>query len=176
MVQHMPLSVRVPIELDNPSIRRNEDLCIKCGQCRDVCTNAIGVLGTYSLSQTGGNAICIHCGQCSNVCPTASITEVYEYPDVAAAIRDPEKIVIVSTSPSVRVALGEEFGMAKGSFVQGKMVALLRVCHMCSTCVFPVVARSLCSCCWNLRDLSAQRGLLVPVQSLNPATFCRPWD
>ena len=126
MSQHLPLSVRVPIELDNPSILRNEALCVKCGQCRDVCTNDLGVLGTYTLAQTGGKAICINCGQCANVCPTASITEVYEYPDVQAAIKDPEKIVIVSTSPSVRVALGEEFGMAKGSFVQGKMVALLR--------------------------------------------------
>ena len=94
MVQHMPLSVRVPIELDNPSICRNESLCVKCGQCREICTQAIGVHGTYTLSQTGGKAICIHCGQCANVCPTASITEVYEYPDVAAAIKDPEKIVI----------------------------------------------------------------------------------
>ena len=69
MEKHMPLSVRVPIELDNPSICRKEDLCIKCGQCREVCTNAIGVLGTYNLSQTGGNAICIHCGQCASRCP-----------------------------------------------------------------------------------------------------------
>ena len=126
MKQHLPLSVRVPIEDDNPSILRKEDLCIKCGLCRDVCTNDIGVHGTYTLEQTGGKAICIHCGQCANVCPTASITEVYEYPDVRAAINDPDKIVIVSTSPSVRVALGEEFGMPKGSFVEGKMVALLR--------------------------------------------------
>ena len=126
MSQHLPLSVRVPIEADNPSILRVENLCVKCGQCREVCTNDIGVHGTYTLTQTGGKAICINCGQCSNVCPTASITEVYEYPDVQSAIKDPEKIVIVSTSPSVRVALGEEFGMEKGSFVQGKMVALLR--------------------------------------------------
>ena len=126
MTEHMPLSVRVPIEADNPSICRKEELCIKCGQCREVCTNDIGVHGTYSLEQTGGKAICIHCGQCANVCPTASITEVFEYPAVKAAIKDPDKIVIVSTSPSVRVALGEEFGMPKGSFVQGKMVALLR--------------------------------------------------
>ena len=123
MFQHLPLSVRVPIEADNPSILRVEDLCVKCGQCREVCTNDIGVHGTYTLTQTGGKAICINCGQCANVCPTASITEVYEYPDVQSAIKDPEKIVIVSTSPSVRVALGEEFGMEKGSFVQGKMVA-----------------------------------------------------
>ena len=125
-MEHLPLSVRVPIELDNPSICRKEELCIKCGQCRDVCTKDIGVHGTYTFAQTGGKAICINCGQCANVCPTSSITEVYEYEEVKEAIKDPNKIVIVSTSPSVRVALGEEFGMPKGSFVQGKMVALLR--------------------------------------------------
>ena len=125
-MEHLPLGVRVPIELDNPSICRKEELCIKCGQCRDVCTKDIGVHSTYNFAQTGGKAICINCGQCANVCPTASITEVYEYEKVKEAIKDPNKIVIVSTSPSVRVALGEEFGMPKGSFVQGKMVALLR--------------------------------------------------
>lgn len=52
-MEHLPLSVRVPIELDNPSICRDEEKCIKCGQCRNVCTNDIGVLGTYNLSQTG---------------------------------------------------------------------------------------------------------------------------
>ena len=125
-MEHLSLNVRVPIEKDNPSICRNEQKCIKCGQCKEVCTNDIGVHGTYTLEQTGGKAICIHCGQCANVCPTSSITEVYEYEAVKNAIKDEGKIVIVSTSPSVRVALGEEFGMEKGSFVQGKMVALLR--------------------------------------------------
>ena len=126
MAQHLPLSVRVPIEEDNPSICRNEALCIKCGMCKEVCTQQIGVHGTYTLEETGGKAICIHCGQCANVCPPTSITEVYEYPAVRSAVKDPDKVVIVSTSPSVRAALGEEFGMPKGSFVQGKMVALLR--------------------------------------------------
>lgn len=126
MSKHLATSVRVPIEADNPSIVRNESLCIKCGQCRNVCTSPIGVLETYALEQTGDRAICIHCGQCANVCPVGSITEVYEYPEVKAAVQDKDKIVIVSTSPSVRVALGEEFGLPKGAFVQGKMVALLR--------------------------------------------------
>lgn len=126
MSKHLSTSVRVPIEADNPSIVRNESLCIKCGQCRNVCTSPIGVLETYALERTGDRAICIHCGQCANVCPVGSITEVYEYPEVKAAVQDKDKIVIVSTSPSVRVALGEEFGLPKGAFVQGKMVALLR--------------------------------------------------
>ena len=51
-MEHLPLSVRVPIELDNPSICRKEELCIKCGQCRDVCTKDIGVHGTYNFAQT----------------------------------------------------------------------------------------------------------------------------
>lgn len=125
-MNHLPLNVRVPIEDNNPSIVRAEEKCIKCGMCKEVCTHQIGVHGTYTLEQTGGEAVCIHCGQCANACPVDSITEKYEYPAVREAIKDPSKVVIVSTSPSVRAALGEEFGMPDGSFVQGKMVALLR--------------------------------------------------
>lgn len=126
MSKHMPVDVRVPIEPDNPSIRREEAKCIKCGQCKEVCTNAIGVAGTFALERTQDVAVCINCGQCANVCPADSITETYEYQKVQAAIEDKDRIVVVSTSPSVRAALGEEFGLPDGSFVQGKMVALLR--------------------------------------------------
>lgn len=125
-MSHLPLNIRVPIEEDNPSIIRMEEKCIKCGMCKDICTSQIGVHGTYTFEQTCGEAVCINCGQCANVCPVDSITEKYEYNYVKEAIKDPDKVVIVSTSPSVRAALGEEFGMPDGSFVQGKMVALLR--------------------------------------------------
>ena len=50
----------------------------------------------------------------------------YEYPEIRDAVKNPDQIVIISTSPSVRAALGEEFGMDAGEFVEGKMVALLR--------------------------------------------------
>ncbi len=125
-MKHMPLDVRVPIEPDNPSIVRAEEKCIKCGMCKNVCTQDIGVHGTYTLEQTGDEAVCIHCGQCANVCPPSSITERYEYPEIRDAVKNPDQIVIISTSPSVRAALGEEFGMDAGEFVEGKMVALLR--------------------------------------------------
>lgn len=125
-MKHLSESIRVPIELDNPSIMRDESLCIKCGQCKEVCEKFIGVHGSYKLSDTGDIAVCINCGQCANVCPTSSITEKYEYEFVKKAINDPEKIVIFSTSPSVRVAIGEEFGEEDGEFLQGKMISLLR--------------------------------------------------
>lgn len=125
-MQHLPKSIRVPIELDNPSIMRDEALCIKCGQCKNICSDYIGVHDTYRLEDTNNTAVCINCGQCANVCPVSSITEKYEYPQVREAILDPEKVVIFNTSPSVRIALGEEFDLADGSFVQGRMVALLR--------------------------------------------------
>ena len=125
-LNHLPLSVRVPIEPDNPSILRLEDKCIKCGMCKEACTNLMAVHGSYTFAQTDGHAVCIYCGQCANACPVDSIVERDETPAVSAAIADPEKVVIVSTSPSVRAALGEEFGMEPGAFVEGKMVALLR--------------------------------------------------
>lgn len=125
-LKHLPLSVRVPIEEDNPSIVRWEEKCIRCGMCKEACTNQMGVHGTYTLEESHNRAICIYCGQCANACPVDSITERDESPLVREAIADPNKVVIVSTSPAVRVALGEAFGMDVGSFVEGKMVALLR--------------------------------------------------
>lgn len=109
MSKHKFVDIRIPIENDNPSIQRHEDLCIKCGQCRYVCENDIDVGRLYDLESTCDKAICINCGQCTDICPVDSITEVYEYQAVRDAIKDPNKIVIFSASPSIRVALGEEF-------------------------------------------------------------------
>lgn len=126
MSKHKSMDIRVPIEPDNVAIVRNEQLCIKCGQCAEICTEYIGVHGTYSLTDTNDTAVCINCGQCVNVCPVESLTERYEYKAVEEMINTKGKIVIFSTSPAVRAALGEAFGMPDGSFVEGKMVALLR--------------------------------------------------
>ena len=123
---HLDPSIRVPIDADNVAIWRDESRCVKCTLCSQVCRDAIGVLGRYDLAQTGGRAICTHCGQCAAVCPVDSIRIRSEWAAVKDCIADHEKIVIFSTSPSVRAALGEAFGLPEGSFVEGKMVALLR--------------------------------------------------
>ena len=85
-LNHLPLSVRVPIEPDNPSIMRWEEKCIRCGMCKTACTDLMGVHGTYTLEQTGDRAVCIYCGQCANVCPVDSITERDESPAVRQAV------------------------------------------------------------------------------------------
>lgn len=126
MSKHQYLGIRIPIEQNNPGIMRHEEKCIKCGQCLKVCSNEIAVASMYDLAKTGDIPICIHCGQCANICPADSITEQYELNAVRRAIADPDKIVIVSTSPSVRVAIGEEAGMEPGEYTEGKMVAALR--------------------------------------------------
>ncbi len=126
MTEHMNPNVRVPIELDNPSVERIESLCVKCGLCTKVCRDYVGVLGRYDLEKTGNRGICTHCGQCIHACPVGSLVEKDEVPCLKEALKNPEKIVIVTTSPAVRVALGEAFGLEPGTFVQGKMVSLLR--------------------------------------------------
>ena len=127
MSTHEFTDVRIPISESNPAIMRHEERCIKCGACKRICESDIAVGRLYDLESTGDEPICVHCGQCANVCPPDSITERYEYQDVKEAILDPDKIVIFNTSPSVRVGIGEEFNYPPGAFLEGKMVAALRV-------------------------------------------------
>jgi NADP-reducing hydrogenase subunit HndD len=60
------------------------------------------------------------------VCPTGALREKDEIDNVVRALNDPTKTVVVGTAPSVRVALGEEFGLPIGANVEGKMAAALR--------------------------------------------------
>ncbi|MBR6005483.1 MAG: [Clostridia bacterium] len=69
---------------------------------------------------------CVSCGQCIVNCPTGALREKDDTDKVLAAINDPSKFVVVHTAPSIRVTLGEAFGMHIGTNVQGKMVAALR--------------------------------------------------
>lgn len=126
------------IDDSSPSIVRNPNKCIKCGDCVIVCeeTQGIGALGFShrgaevqikpafgrNLSETN----CVNCGQCRIVCPTAAITIKNETEKVWDAIYDKNTRVIAQIAPAVRVALGEEFGMKPGEVTIGKIASILR--------------------------------------------------
>lgn len=126
------------IDESNPSIVRDSAKCIHCQRCVNVCKKVQNV-SALGMSQRGfatrvvptcderlGDIACTFCGQCALACPVAAITERDDTQHVWSALSDPSKHVVVQTAPSVRVALGEEFGLEPGHSVTGKMVAALR--------------------------------------------------
>lgn len=124
---NVPASVRgrVPIDPKNPSILRDDKACVLCGQCLDVCQNVETIYNYYELPIVD-EFICVHCGQCALHCPSGAIRERSYIDEVKAAIEDPDKIVVATTSPGVRVSLGEEFGLPQGQWVQEQMISALR--------------------------------------------------
>jgi len=116
---------RVPIASTNPSIKRDDQKCILCGQCLEVCKNVQTVYGNYELPLQD-EIVCVNCGQCSHWCPSGAITEVDDTAKVLKALADPNVKVVVQTAPATRVGLGEEFGLPVGTNVAGKQVAALK--------------------------------------------------
>ena len=126
------------IEETSAHMVRDNNKCILCRRCVAACskTQGIAVEGpinrgfkTYigcAFGQELGDSNCVSCGQCIVVCPTGALMEKDQTQEVWEALADPSKHVIVQTAPSIRVTLGEGFGMPIGSNVKGKMVAALK--------------------------------------------------
>jgi ferredoxin hydrogenase large subunit len=105
--------------------------CIGCKNCTHVCpTGAIRATDPgdrWSPTHIPYPQLCIYCGQCLINCPVNAIYERVSFIDeVKNAIADKGKIVVAMPAPSIRYALGEEFGMTEGTFVGPKMFAALR--------------------------------------------------
>ncbi|MBB6061621.1 NADH-quinone oxidoreductase subunit G [Thermosipho japonicus] len=123
----------------SPSIQRDLSRCIKCQRCVRVCSEIQG-MNIYSMIERGYKTIpqtafdmpvyetnCISCGQCANLCPVGAIYETPDWRKVLKILdKKDKKILVAQTAPSVRVAIGEEFGMEPGSVSTGKMVAAIR--------------------------------------------------
>ncbi len=127
-----------PLDVSSKAIVRDLDKCILCRRCETMCSS---VQTVHVLSAVGrgfetvvspafgrpmSETACTFCGQCVAVCPTGALTEVNQLPEVWKALEHPEEIVVVQTAPAVRAALGEEFGIAPGTDVTGRMVSALK--------------------------------------------------
>ena len=122
----------------SPSIVRDLDKCILCRRCIATCKNVqnIGAIECINrgfdscISTVGDKSLndvnCVNCGQCIQACPIGALHEKENIDEVWQKIKDPKTHVVVQTAPAVRVALGEEFGMAIGTNVTGKMVTALK--------------------------------------------------
>ena len=130
---------QVPIDLSSPSIVRDPNKCILCGDCVRTCSEiqAVGAIDfafrgskaevTPAFGKPLGETDCVGCGQCRVVCPTGAISVHTNVTDVWDAIANPNIRVVAQIAPAVRLAVGDKFGIPKGTNSMGKLVAALRI-------------------------------------------------
>ena len=128
----------VPPDTSTGSIILDFQKCIKCGRCIQVCQEVQNVWALSVLERgintrmapagdiTLAESPCVKCGQCSAHCPTGAIVENDETPLVWEALHDPGRICVVQIAPSVRVTVGEAFGLPPGTNLTKKLYAALR--------------------------------------------------
>ncbi len=128
---------RKPLDFSSPSIVRDPNKCILCGNCVRVCSELQGV-GALGFAHRGSDAMvmpafdreistteCVNCGQCRVYCPTGAISIRHNRGEVWDALSDPKVRVVAQVAPAVRVAVGSAFGLPKGKSVMGKIVNVL---------------------------------------------------
>ena len=127
-----------PVDKSSPGIMRDPAKCILCGRCVRICEEIEGVAaidyidrGSKSFIGTAYNkglnlSSCINCGQCILACPTGALYEKPHFPEIEAALNNPEKTVIIQYAPAISVSIAEEFGLEPGKDMVGALNAALR--------------------------------------------------
>ncbi|MHB9139456.1 MAG: [FeFe] hydrogenase, group A [Victivallaceae bacterium] len=138
-IRYKQLLKEVPVDKSSPSLERDPNKCVLCGDCVRVCRE-VQSIGAIDFAFRGANARvapafnqdlnsveCVNCGQCAAVCPTGALVPRQAQDKVWNAVYDKNKIVIVQIAPAVRVALGEYFGFQAGENMAGKLVSALKI-------------------------------------------------
>ena len=140
MIEENPFEGKKRVEaLDESSVSivRDNNKCILCEQCVQVCNNvqtvyAIGFNNrgfatkvSPAFDEGMAESPCINCGQCVVACPTGALREKSSISEVLDALNS-GKHLVAQTAPSIRATLGESFGLEPGTPVTGQMVAALR--------------------------------------------------
>ncbi|MGI5173155.1 iron hydrogenase small subunit [Treponema sp. OMZ 840] len=128
-----------PVDKSNNTVVLNRNKCINCGRCIEACQEMQNV---WALEYTGrgdktligpvsgvdlAHSPCVRCGQCTVHCPTAAIRTGRTTENIWANLQNPEMTCVVQIAPSVRVAIGEEFGLKPGDISTKKIYTALRL-------------------------------------------------
>lgn len=115
-----------------PAVVHDASQCIDCRLCLDAC-NKLQKLNCLELSGYGVNQKisptknpCTFCGQCVTHCPVDSFSEQSSYKEVREMLVQKNKVVIAQFAPSIRAAIGEEFGMEYDDKMTGRVIAGLK--------------------------------------------------
>lgn len=126
-----------PLDFSSPSIVRDPNKCILCGDCVRMCDNVQSVnaidfayrgtraLVTPAFNKKIAETDCVNCGQCRVVCPTGAISIHTNTDTIWDLLADKNTKVVAQIAPAVRVAVGDRFGLPKGENVMGKLVNVL---------------------------------------------------
>jgi iron-only hydrogenase group A len=115
--------------------------CIDCRNCVDACSkmqkiNYLEISGKgikQEIVPTKDKKIdCIYCGQCALHCPVSSAQEQAQWNAVEEILKKKKsgatkKIIVAQFAPSIRVSIGEEFGLPYGKVVTEQIVSGLRL-------------------------------------------------
>lgn len=126
-----------PLDFSSPSIVRDPNKCILCGDCVRMCDN-VQFVNAIDFAYRGTKALvtpafnkkiaetdCVNCGQCRVVCPTGAISINTNIEVIWDFLADKNTKVIAQIAPAVRVAVGDQFGLPRGENVMGKLVNVL---------------------------------------------------
>ncbi|MGL6225305.1 MAG: [FeFe] hydrogenase, group A [Thermoguttaceae bacterium] len=113
----------LPLKNTNPAIVHDPRRCRRCGRCVEFCKNVTTVC---DRPVPNNEEACTYCGQCTFLCRGGAINERFHYPLVRSTLAENKKITVASTSPAVRIALGEMFKQQPGVNLQQKIVQALR--------------------------------------------------
>ena len=137
-VRYKSTHSKQPVDSTSPSIVRDPNKCILCGDCVRACSEIQGIGAIDFVGRGASSAVlpafgkdlnqveCVYCGQCASVCPTGALTPKSEVDAVWKELDNSNKKVVAQIAPAVRVALGEMFGLEPGTITTGQIAAALK--------------------------------------------------